>query len=104
MVGITKEGRDVLRFLWADDIEKKFPEILAFRFTRSVSGVCSSSFLLSATMKYRIERYRNEDSGFADQFLCSIYVDDLSSGAADGNAAYEVLPVQTYDWRREDFT
>lgn len=104
MVGITKEGRDVLRFLWVDDIEKKFPETLVLRFTRSVFGLCSSPFLLNATMKYRIERYRNEDSGFADQFLGSIYVDDLSSGAADSDAAYELLPVQTYDWRREDFT
>lgn len=53
------------------------------RFTRRVSGVCSSSFTLNATMKYRIERYRNENSGFVDQFICSIYELDLSSGAAD---------------------
>lgn len=104
MVGITKEGRNVPRFLWVDDIEKKFPDILVLRFTRSVFGVCSSPFLLNATMKYLIERYRDEDSGFADQFLCSIYVDDLSSGAADSDAVYELLPVQTHDWRREDFT
>ena len=104
MVGIPKEGRDVLRFLWVDDIEKKLPEILVLKLTRSVFGVCSSPFLLNATMKYRIERYRNEDSRFVDQFLCSIYVDDLSSGAADSDAVYELLPVQSYDWRREDFT
>lgn len=104
VVGITKEGREVLRFLWVDDIEKKFPEILVLRFTRRVSGVCSSSFTLNATMKYRIERYRNEDSGFVDQFICSIYELDLSSGAADSDAAYELLGAQTYDWRREDFT
>ena len=102
MVGITKEGRDVLRFLWVDDIEKKLPEILVLKFTRS--GVCSSPFIPNATMKYSTERYRNEDSRFVDQFLCSIYVDDLISGAANSDAAYELLPVQTYDWRREDFT
>ena len=54
-------------------------------------------------MKYRIERYRNEDSGFVDQFICSIYELDLSSGAADSDAAYELLGAQTYDWQREDF-
>ena len=48
MVGITKEDRDVLRFLWVDDIEKKCPEIVVLRFTRVVFGVCSSPFLLNA--------------------------------------------------------
>ena len=88
MVGITKEDRDVLRFLWVDDIEKKCPEIVVLRFTRVVFGVCSSPFLLNATMKYHIERYKNEDPEFVDQYLRSIYVDDLSSGAADSDAAY----------------
>ena len=90
MVSIAEEDRDVLRFLWVDDIEKKNPEIVVLRFTRVVFGVCSSPFLLNATLKYHIERYKNEDPEFVDQFLRSIYVDDLSSGAADNNAAYEL--------------
>ena len=80
----------MLRFLWVDDIEKKNPEIMVLRFTRVVFGVCSSPFLLNATLKHHIERYKNEDPEFVDQFLRSIYVDDLSSGAADNNAAYEL--------------
>ena len=90
MVGIAEEDRDVLRFLWVDDIEKKNPEIMVLRFTRAVFGVCSSPFLLNATLKHHIERYKNEDPEFVDQFLRSIYVDDLSSGAADNNTAYEL--------------
>jgi len=73
-----------------DDIEKKNPEILVLRFTRVVFEVCSSPFLLKATLKHHIERYKNEDPEFVDQFLRSIYVDDLSSGAADNNTAYEL--------------
>ena len=90
IVGITKEDRDVLRFLWVDDIQKRCLEIVVLRFTRVVFGVCSSPFLLDATMKYHIERYKNEDPEFVDQFLRSIYVDDLSSGATDSDAAYEL--------------
>lgn len=72
-----------------DDIEKKNPDIMVLRFIRVVFGVCSSPFLLNATLKHHIERYKNEDPEFVDQFLHSIYVDDLSSGATDNNAAYE---------------
>ncbi|XP_068712813.1 uncharacterized protein [Montipora foliosa] len=35
MVGTTEEDRDVLRFLWVDDIDKSSPEIVILRFTRS---------------------------------------------------------------------
>ena len=61
MVGIAEEDRDVPRFLWVDDIEKKNPEIVVLRFTRVVFGVCSSPFLLNATLKHHIEIYKNED-------------------------------------------
>jgi len=90
MVSIAEDDRDVLRFLWVDDIEKTNPEIIVLRLTRVVFGVCSSPFLLNTTLKHQIERYKNEDPEFVDQFLCSIYVDDLSSGAADSNTAYEL--------------
>ena len=48
MVGIAEEDRDVLRFLWVDNIEKKNPEIMVLMFTRAVFGVFSSPFLLNA--------------------------------------------------------
>jgi len=50
MVGMTEEDRDVLRFLWVDDIVKSSPEIVVLRFTRVVFRVSSSPFLLNATI------------------------------------------------------
>ena len=69
--------RDVLRFLWVDAIAKPSPEIVVLRFTRVVFGVSSSPFLLNATVKHHIERYKEADPEFVEKFLRSIYVDDL---------------------------
>ena len=46
--------------------------------------------MLNATMKYHIERYREEDPEFVERFLRSIYVDDLSSGAPESDTGYEL--------------
>jgi len=50
MIAISERDRDVLRFLWVDDITKEEPEPIALRFTRVVFGVSSSPFLLNATI------------------------------------------------------
>ena len=88
MVGMTEE--DVLRFPWVDDIDKVSPEIVVPRFTRVIFGVSSSPFLLNATIKHHIEQYKEADPEFVEKFLRSIYVDDLSSGAPEIDAAYEL--------------
>ena len=90
MVGMAEEDRDVLRFLWVDDVDKVSPEIVVLRFTRVVFGVSSSPFLLNATIKHHIEQYKEADPEFVEKFLRSIYVDDLSSGAPEINTAYEL--------------
>ena len=45
-------------------------------------------FLHNATVKH-VEHYRQEDPEFVDKFLKCLFVDDLSSGAADQDGAYE---------------
>ena len=42
MVSVDEADRDVLRFVWVDDVSKESPELKAYRFTRVVFGVCSS--------------------------------------------------------------
>ena len=90
MVGMTEKDRDVLRFLWVDDIDKLPPEIVVLRFTRVVFGVSSSPFLLNATIKHYIKQYKEADPEFVEKFLCLIYVDDLSSRASEVDTAYEL--------------
>ena len=53
-VSIAPEDRDLLRFLWIDDITKDNPEIVIRRFTRVVFGVNSSPFLLNGTISRHV--------------------------------------------------
>ena len=90
MVAVSERDRDVLRFLWIDDIENQTPQITVFRFARVVFGVSSSPFLLNATIKYHIERFKEVDPEFVKKFMNSIYVDDLSCSAENVNEAYKM--------------
>ena len=45
MVSMAEKDRDLLRFLWVDDITKDEPEIIALRFTQVVFSVSSVSIL-----------------------------------------------------------
>ena len=52
MIAVDEKDRDVLQFIWVDDVAKEEPESCVYRFTRMVLGVSSSPFILSATVKY----------------------------------------------------
>ena len=90
MVSVTPKDRDVLRFLWVDDIDKDPPKIETLRFRRVMFGVSSSPFLLNGTIKYHIEQFQSVDPKFVAQFLRSIYVDDVVFGASSVQEAFEL--------------
>ena len=81
MVSVSEEDRDALRFLWIHDINAQLPRLVIMRFARVVFGVSASPFLLNATIRRHVEKYRDEDPLFVDKFNRSIYVDDLIFGA-----------------------
>ena len=68
MVGVDERDRDVLRFLWIDDINSDLPRLEVLRFARVTFGVSSSSFLLNATIRHHMEQYRSMDPVFVDKF------------------------------------
>ena len=100
MVSIAEEDRDVLRFLWFDNVTSELPELLVLRFTRVTFGVSSSPFLLNATIQHHMEKYRTVDHIFVDKFERSIYVDDVSFGADDEDKAFE-LYTKSKQWLME---
>ena len=101
MVSITEEDRDVLRFLWFGKITNNLPELQVLRFIRVTFGVSSSPFLLNATIKHHIEKYRAVDPTFVDKFERSIYVDDVTFGAGNEDKAFE-LYTKSKQWLMED--
>ena len=90
MVHMNETDKDVLRFLWVDDIDKAEPKVITLRFTRVVFGLSSSPFLLNATIKHHIEQYEQCDPDFTRKFLESIHVDDLTSGESDVDSTFEL--------------
>lgn len=89
-VSVAVKDRDVLRFLWFDDVKKKSPEVVVLRFTRVIFGSSSSPFLLNATVKHHMERYEEDDPEVVKTFLRSIYVDDLNMGGDTDEEAYQM--------------
>ena len=86
-VSVCEEDRDVLRFLWLDDIKKERPETVVFRFARVVFGITSSPFLLNATIDHHLESYSSEKTRLVEVLKESIYVDDIVTGSLDEDSA-----------------
>ena len=90
MVSVKEGDRDALRFLWVHSVEEDPPRIRSLRFTRVVFGVTSSPFLLNATIRHHLERYREAHPHLVQLMLDSFYVDDLTTGADSEEEAYSV--------------
>ena len=103
MISVDDHDRDVLRFLWVDDISKADPEIRVFRFTRVVFGVSSSPFLLNATIKYHLERFLGTNEAVVRCLLNSTYVDDIVMSADTDEAAFELYTQSKDIFRRGGF-
>ena len=80
-IGVEEIDRDVLRFLWIDDLERDNTELLIYRFCRVVFGVNASPVLLNANLQNHIKHY-NTDTDFAEKLSESFYVDDLVAGGS----------------------
>ena len=59
MVSVAKKDRDVLRFVWVDNVLANEPNIVELRFTRVMFGVSPSPFLLNATIRHHLEQYQD---------------------------------------------
>lgn len=66
IVAVEEGDRDVLRFLWAKDINCNPPNLEVLRFARVVFGVASSPFLLNATIHHHISRYKETHPSLVD--------------------------------------
>ena len=91
MISVSPCDRDVLRFLWLDDISKNNPRTVTYRFCRVVFGVTSSPFLLNATIEQHLLKYSDEHPELVQNLLNSLYVDDLNSGCTTVEEAFDLF-------------
>ena len=103
MISIDESDRDVLRFVWVDDVNKADPEIRVFRFARVAFGVSSSPFLLNATIKYHLESFLDTHAEVVRRLLYSTYVDDIVTGADTEEAAFDLYTQSKELFRRGGF-
>ncbi|VDL77602.1 unnamed protein product, partial [Nippostrongylus brasiliensis] len=89
MVGLDKESRNFIRFLWLRDPSLGMQEnnIITYVFKRVPFGLISSPFLLAGTIHHHLSNY---SSPLAKNILRNIYVDNLFLDAA---TTHEAEPV-----------
>ena len=78
-VQINESGRDMVLFLWFDDIGKENPAVVEYRYCRLVFGLTCSPSILAETIKHHVSQFPNEDSKILNA-LDKLYCDDLSCG------------------------
>ena len=83
-----KQQRDLMHFLWIDDINKEDPNIVIYRFCRVIFGMNCSPFLLNATLKYHVTKYYALEPVLAQNTLEGLYVDNWTSGGENDDEAY----------------
>ncbi|XP_043244025.1 uncharacterized protein LOC122392808 [Amphibalanus amphitrite] len=83
-ISLCKEDQDTHRFLWERD-----GVVRVMRAQRVIFGVCSSPFLLNATIRHHLSHY--PDSAVITEMRENFYVDDLLSGADTEQEAAELL-------------
>eukprot|EP00112_Aurelia_sp_Birch-Aquarium-sp1_P022444 Seg633.3 transcript_id=Seg633.3/GoldUCD/mRNA.D3Y31 product="hypothetical protein" protein_id=Seg633.3/GoldUCD/D3Y31 len=65
-IEIKEEDINSLRFLWVNDILAAEPEIEVFQFCRVIFGAGRSPFLLNATLRHHLDKYRCDDPAYED--------------------------------------
>ena len=89
-ISINKEHRDLVRFLWYEDIYKENPELVTLRFFRVVFSLTCSPSLLNGTISAHLQQFNGSVNlkEFICKFLRDLYVDDSSSSFDDIEDAY----------------
>ena len=90
MVGIKREDRDMLRFLWFKDPLAEKPEINEYRFNRLVFGLRPSPSILGETIAHHLHLYKQSEPEMYELLRKSLYVDDLLTGEENDENGFVV--------------
>ena len=88
-ISIAEPHRNLLRFLWFEDINNS-DVIKTLLFARVMFGLTCSPFLLNATIRAHVEKHLGENTEkLLLQFLRDLYVDDTATSFNDLTKATE---------------
>ena len=88
-IAIDPRDRDMLRFLWFDNVQGDHPSVIQYRFCHLVFGLNSSPAILNSVLRHHLTQgkgHRYINSLLAE----SLYVDDFVGGAANDDEAFEI--------------
>lgn len=88
-IAVDEQQRDLMRFLWIDDVRKDDPNIEIYPFCRVIFGMNCSPFLLNAMLRHHGTEYYESDLASAEYILSGLYVDDLTTGGEDDDEPYK---------------
>ena len=93
MIGITPKDRDVIRFLWFKDPRETDSEIVKLRFARLVFGLRPSPAILGSVISHHLDKCQDQLREVCQSVKNSFYVDDLISGGATIEEAFNIYSV-----------
>ena len=79
IIEVDQRDRDILSFIWVDNVTKIKPELRIYRFTRVMFGVSASPFLLKATVKHHLQQFPESKGNVVKRLSCSTNVDNIVS-------------------------
>ena len=89
-IAIDTRDRDMLRFLWFDDVNKDHPNIIQYCFCRLVFGLTSSPAILNSVLRHHLTQGKGNESPVNRLLEESLYVDDFVGGAVNDEEAFEL--------------
>lgn len=86
-IAIHPDHKQIVRFLWVEDITATKPVVKHFIWKRLAFGLISSPFILRAVLLKHLKQYETEFPGITEAVQDQLYVDDWMGGADDPNTA-----------------
>ncbi|XP_068738691.1 uncharacterized protein [Montipora capricornis] len=90
-IAVDEQQRDLMRFLWVDDVTVDDPNVEVYRFCLVIYGMNCFPFLLNATLRYHVTEYYAHDPALAEHILAGLYLDDLTTGGEDDKETYSIF-------------
>ena len=100
---VSPKDRNMLRFLWFDDIGKQNPQIIQYQFCRLVFGLTPSPAILNETIHHHVTRYLLTEPVIAEILASGFYVDDFTSGAQTVEEGFNIYQKARYLMKQGGF-